>query len=143
VVTWPDPLKMIDDMIASATQPGGHKITWFWSTGHSGAEIEKFLRSYGVRVWRRQYEERNGDVSIYGLTVRKSQAKWACTLLLTYNVAIRSGRVKGARAMASLPRTSWNSIAPAVGLGGIVSEMIIGKPKATNTRPRRKSRAWR
>ena len=133
---WPDPLKMIDDMIASMTQPAGHKITWFYQTGASGAEIEQFLRSYGVRVWSRTLEQTEGDTTWYGLHVRKSQAKWACTLLLTRGVPIRSGMVAGARPMKSLPASSWDSVAPAVGLAGIVTEFITGKPKAANTRRR-------
>lgn len=135
---WPDPLKIIDDAIASATQPSGHEITWFYQTGASGAEVEQFLRSYGVRVWGRTYETEEGETTWYGLHVRKSQALWACSLLLTMGVSIRSGLVEGAKPMATLPRTSWDSIAPAVGLGGLVTQMITGRPRAKNTRSRRR-----
>ena len=136
---WPDPLKIIDDMIASASQPSGHKIT-FWAAGDfSGMDAEKFLRGYGIRVWGRDYAEvqRDGNDAFYGLTVRKKQAKWAATLMLTAGYPVRTGDL-GAKAMTSLPRSSWDSVAPAVGLGGMVSEMIGGSPRAKNTRRRGK-----
>lgn len=133
---WPDPLKIIDDAIANMTQGPRHQITWFYQTGASGAEIEQFLRSYGVRVWGRTYERQDGETIWYGLHVRQSQARWACTLILTIGVPIRTGAVEGARPMKSLPRTSWDSVAKPVGLGGIVTGWITGRPKAANTRPR-------
>jgi len=138
MIMWPDPLKIIDDAIASATQPKGHEITWYYQTGASGAEIEQFLRSYGVRVWGRTYEQEEGEMTWYGLHVRESQALWACSLLLNLGVPVRSGLVEGAKAMSTLPRSSWDSIAPAVGLGGVISEFFMGRPRAKNTRSRRR-----
>lgn len=130
---WPDPLKMIDDMIASATQPEGHEITWFAACDYDGMEAEKFLKGYGVRVWKRTYrDDSDGDDAFYGLHVRRSQAKWAATLMLTAGIPIRSGGLE-AKAMVSLPKTSWDSVAPAVGLGGIFAEVFGGSPHAANT----------
>jgi len=145
----PDPLKFLDDLIADLTQPPGHKFTWYAGGGFPGTDVEAMLRSHGIKVWKRVYPEKQkketDPAPFFGLTVRKKQAKWAYQLMLTAGVPVRSGQIDGVRPLKNgMPKSGWGSVARPVGLGGIVSELIGGRPKRRARKPRtgKPGRAW-
>ena len=50
----PDVFKGIDDAAAVARYGRGVRLTWERGHGFSGADVERLLRRYGVRVYARQ-----------------------------------------------------------------------------------------
>ena len=130
------PYMWAENAIIEALEPDSHRFEVAW-TDYNGAQIEHFLRGYGVRVWNREVSDDEGD-EWFSFHVRESQATWATALLLTIGVTILVGEVEGVKPMAELPRTSWDSTAPAMGLFGLLVEGWTGKPEAKNTVKRRR-----
>lgn len=114
---WFDPLKWIDDAYTAIRNGRGTLITWD-ATINGGAEVEALLRSYGVRVYGRQYPTRATPIS--GCHVRKNQAKFADGLLRGHGIAVLSKTLS----KPIRPARQWGAPAPAQGLGGMVGDAL-------------------
>lgn len=84
----PDVLKMVDDAAAVSRYGRGVRLTWTRGQGFSGADVERLLRRYGVRVFARQYATKAGDD--FGVTVTRGQARWAEFVLRRAGVPLTS-----------------------------------------------------
>ena len=118
---FPNVLKMADDAIAVSRYGRGVKLTWERGQGFSGADVERLLRKYGVRVYARQYAESAGDE--FGVTVTKGQARWAEHILRRAGVPLTSPLIdesnRNVQAGRGMPR-EWRKGEPQkpVGLAG-------------------------
>ena len=124
-----DPIKWIDDMLASAVNGRGVRIEWIG--GLPGAEGELLLRSYGVRCWRRAYDHEREER--FGVHVRPSQAKFAAGLLGGAGCAV----VVGPRVAPIRPASAWGVAAPAQGLSGLLVDFLGGGVRFRNRQDRR------
>ena len=122
---FPDPLKWLDDFLAVLRWGPGVKITWAAVSGWPGGRVEKLLRGYGVRVYRRQYSINGSD---YGVHVLPQQAQWAEYLLRKAGCPLTSAliseknrRVQGGGAMPK----AWGVPAKPVGLAGRVADFFM------------------
>jgi hypothetical protein len=86
-----------------------------WPRGaHTGAQVESFLRSYGVRILDRKV---SGDE--HGVWVSDKQAKYADGLLRGAGFAITSAPLSKPIA----PRHRWGRAAKSVGIVGAIGDM--------------------
>ena len=76
---------LIDEFLACLTSSNCWTIQVSRHCGWSGAQIEKLLGRYGVRVWGRGF---NGD-EIY-FRVKERQARWAEYLLMRRGIPVTS-----------------------------------------------------
>jgi len=130
-----DPVKWIDDAATSAANGEGVLLTWD-STVHTGAEVERLLRSYGVAVYGRKYPL--SDDPTAGCHVRKAQAKYADGLLRGHGIAVLSPQLSP----PIRPRHRWGVDAKPQGFGGIVGDMMGvmdgARPAPIRQRPQRR-----
>lgn len=126
---WFDPLKWIDDIYTTSRNGRGTLITWD-ATINGGAEVERLLRTYGVRVYGRTYPTRKNPVS--GCHVRDSQAKFADGLLRGHGIAVLSKQLS----KPIKPTRQWGAPAPAQGLGGMVGD-VMGVMDGVKRKPRK------
>lgn len=106
-----DPLKWLDELVTSLRFGLGKQITWQAGTGAQGAQVEMLLRSYGIKVLKRQYTNNSGRD--YGVTVKPSQQEWAQYLLDQH---LAGGKMPQA----------WGVAAAPVGLLGRVADWLAG-----------------
>ena len=125
---WLDPIKWIDDIYTIARNGRGVLIQWD-STVHTGAEVEAFLRSYGIKCYSRQYPA--GGIA--GCHVRTDQAKWADGLLRGAGFAVLSKQLS----KPISPRSQWGVPARAQGFGGMVGD-LFGVMDTVNRRNRQR-----
>lgn len=117
----PDVFKGIDDAAAVARYGRGVRLTWERGHGFSGADVERLLRRYGVRVYARQYATKDGDD--YGVTVTTGQGRWAENILRRAGVPLTSPLIdesnRNVQAGRGMPR-EWRKDKPQkpVGLAG-------------------------
>lgn len=130
---WLDPIKWIDDAFTTAANGRGVLLQWD-SRAHTGAEVEAFLRSYGVKVYARRYPA-NG---VAGCHVRREQAKYADGLLRGAGFAVLSKPLS----KPISPRSQWGVPARAQGFGGIVGD-LFGVMDVVNYRNRQRRRRGR
>ena len=76
-----DPIKWLDDLWVSLRFGRGVELTWP-ATAATGAAVEMMLRKYGIRVFHRQYTNKQGRP--YGVSVKPQQAVWARYLLAKF-----------------------------------------------------------
>jgi hypothetical protein len=129
-----DPVKWADDAVTGAANGEGVLLTWD-STTHTGADVERLLRSYGVACYGRKYPL--SDDPTAGCHVRKAQAKYADGLLRGHGVAVLSPQLSA----PIRPRHRWGVDAKPQGFGGIVGDMMGvmdgARPAPIRQRPRR------
>lgn len=130
---WLDPIKMIDDLYTTSRNGRGVLIEWDANV-HTGAEVESFLRSYGVACYARKYPA--GGVA--GCHVRKRQAAFADGLLRGAGFAVLSKQLS----KPITPRTQWGVPAKAQGFGGLVGD-ALGVMDSVNRRNRERRRRER
>lgn len=130
---WLDPIKWIDDLYTTSRNGRGVLIEWD-SNCHTGAEVESFLRSYGVKCYARRYPS-NG---VAGCHVRTAQAKFADGLLRGAGFAVLSKQLS----KPITPRTQWGVPAKAQGFGGLVGD-ALGVMDSVNRRNRERRRRER
>lgn len=123
----PDPLKWIDDTLCILRYGAGVKITWSSGTDWAGGDVEMLLRSYGVRVWNRQYARKKG-VDDYGLHVRPQQARWAEYVLRKAGCPLTSPLISEANRHVqpggAMPR-AWGVPAKPVGFVGRMVDFLL------------------
>lgn len=117
-----DWLKWLDDAIASARHGSGTWITWDSNDSRSGADAERFLRSYGVRVIARQYSEK--QTRDYGVKVKDAQAAWADALMRVDGWPVTSPSL--GKTLRTLPPAWGVPVAPVGFLGNILSNAGFG-----------------
>lgn len=130
-----DPIKWLDDLLCSAVNGRGVQVVWVG--GQTGAEGEVLLRSFGVRCWGRVYDyDREGR---FGVTVRRSQAAWAASLLAGHGFCVVSHpNVRPIR-----PASSWGKPAPAQGFAGLAVGLFQSMPRHARRADRRLARRKR
>lgn len=114
-----DPLKWIDDALALLTNGPGHKLEWYKSSGWAGGRVERILREYGVRVYRRDYGHGRDTL---GCHVRKRQAAWADYLLRRAGCPLVSPAL--ARTGAGAMPAAWGVPAKPAGVAGWIVQML-------------------
>lgn len=113
-----DPIKWLDDLLCILRYGPGVKLTWAAVAGWPGGRVEKLLRRYGVRAYRRQYSINGRD---YGVHVLPQQAAWADYILRTAGCPLTSApRSKPGGVM---PR-EWGVPAKPVGFAGRVVDFL-------------------
>lgn len=127
---WLDPIKWLDDLYTTSRNGRGVLIEWD-SNCHTGAEVEAFLRSWGIKCYGRKYPA--GGVA--GCHVRNAQAKFADGLLRGAGFAVLSKPLS----KPITPRSSWGVPAKAQGFGGIVGD-LFGVMDVVNYRNRQRRR---
>lgn len=120
-----DPVKWVDDLCAISQNGIGVKITWAAGTTWRGAEVERILRRYGIRVYARQYTT-PGNGRDYGVTVRTQQADFADYLLRKAGVPVSSPQRTAPVAVGAMPVASGTP-AKSVGFAGFVVDLLLGK----------------
>lgn len=120
-----DPVKWIDDILAIGQNGTGVKLTWLAGTAWRGAEVERILRRYGVRVYARQYTTPDNKRD-YGVTVRAKQADWADYLLRKAGVPVSSPERNVVAVTGAMPQAKGTPAKP-VGFGGLVVSILLGK----------------
>ena len=120
-----DPIKWIDDFLCLLRWGPGVKLTWAHVSDWPGGRVERVLRQYGVRVYRRQYSVNGSD---YGVHVLPQQAQWAEYLLRKAGCPLTSSlisegnrRVQGG---GTMPK-AWGVPAEPVGLAGRVADFLM------------------
>lgn len=130
-----DPVKWIDDAVTMSANGGGVLLQWDANV-HTGAEVERLLRSYGVACYGRQYP--TSDNPTAGCHVRQAQAKFADGLLRGYGIAVLSPQLSP----PIRPRHRWGVDAKPQGFGGIVGDMMGvmdgARPAPVRQRPQRR-----
>lgn len=133
-----DLIKWIDDAVARARHGRGRMITWIPYT-HSGSDVERMLRSYGIKVYARQHIDKQMEKHLKdrmvepgrhnGVTVRTEQAEWAEYLMLRYGVAVTSPLVKDshARVQSGQMPKAWQVPAKPVGVTGALVAALMGE----------------
>ena len=117
-----DPLKWIDDALALLTNGPGHKLERDQSSGWAGGRVERILREYGVRVYRRDYGHGRDTL---GCHVRKRQAAWADYLLRRAGCPLLSRPLSGTGAKPGPMPRAWGVPARPVGLAGWIVELFM------------------
>lgn len=130
---WLDPIKWIDDLYTTSRNGRGVLIEWDANV-HTGAEVEAFLRSWGIKCYGRKYPA--GGVA--GCHVRTAQAKFADGLLRGAGFAVLSRPLS----KPITPRTQWGVPAKAQGFGGLVGD-ALGVMDSVNRRNRERRRRER
>ena len=119
-----DPIKWIDDLLCLLRWGPGVKLTWANVSGWPGGRVEKILRRYGVRVYRRQYSVNGSD---YGVHVLPQQAVWAEYLLRNAGCPLTSPLIsesnRHVRAGGAMPKP-WGVPAKPVGFAGRVIDFL-------------------
>jgi hypothetical protein len=129
-----DPLKWIDDLLCTLHNGGGVLLTFQIDTTWSGEDVERLLRTYGVKVYARVYADDDGHA---GLHVRHAQAKYADGLLRGHGVNVTSPVLS----KPIRPSTSWGAPAKAQGLAGMLLDDLQPAPRRERrTRNRRGTR---
>lgn len=118
------PIWLIDDLIASSKYGRGVKIEWARG-GRPGADAERLLRAYGVRVWGRQISYK-GDQP-WGVRVRANQAGFADALMNAAGFPVLTPDRGKRRSMPYLPRRAWGVPAKPVGLAGTFVKWMGGE----------------
>lgn len=113
-----DPLWILDNIWAFSKFGQGVKIEWVGSTG---ANVERFLRGYGVRVWGRQISYKVGEP--WGVRVPANQAAYADALLRVKGYAVTSPHL--GKKFNKVPRP-WGVPAKPVGFVGVFVRNIGG-----------------
>ena len=120
-----DLIKWIDDFLCLLRWGPGVKLTWVNVSGWPGGRVERILRQYGVRVYRRQYSVNGSD---YGLHVLPQQAMWAEYVLRKAGCPLTSPLVNEANRRVqpggAMPR-AWGVPARPVGLAGWIVDMWL------------------
>jgi hypothetical protein len=80
----PDVVNSLDGIFGEIRHGGMHRFRFSSEHGHSGIQVERILRRYGIRVWGREVTV-TGDI---GFLVKKRQAVWAEYLLLRAGVPL-------------------------------------------------------
>ena len=127
-----DPLKWIDDAVQLAKHGDNVLLTFQTDSSWAPVDVERLLRTYGVKVFARQYEDDEGHA---GLHVRAAQAKFADGLLRGHGVNVTSRQLS----RPIRPSTSWGAPAPAQGLAGAVID-AMSRPLPTRRRRQRRTR---
>lgn len=128
-----DPVKWIDDAVTMSAN--GDSVLLLWnSNAHTGAQVERLLRSYGVAVYGRRYP--TSDDPVAGCHVRKAQAKFADGLLRGHGVVVLSPQLSP----PIRPRWRWGVDAKPQGFGGVVGDLLFGvmdgqRPAPVRPRP--------
>jgi hypothetical protein len=78
------------------------------------------LRSYGVRVFARQYPRKHGGVA--GCHVRRAQAKYADGILRGHGVPVLSKQLS----RPIRPRRRWGVMAKSSGFAGWMNDALFG-----------------
>lgn len=130
---WLDPIKWIDDIYTTSRNGRGVLLQWD-SRAHTGAEVEAFLRSYGVKCYARRYPS-NG---VAGCHVRSEQAQYADGLLRGAGFAVLSKQLSPPIS----PRSQWGVPAKPQGFGGIVGD-AMGIMEGVNRRNHQRRRRGR
>ena len=119
-----DPIKWIDDLLALIRWGPGVKLTWANVSRWPGGKVERILRRYGIRVYRRQYSVNGSD---YGVHVLRQQAEWAEYLLRRAGCPLTSPLIsEGNRSVqpgGAMPK-AWNVPAKPVGFAGRVIDFL-------------------
>ena len=130
LLQWFDPIKWLDDLYTTARNGRGVLITWD-ANCHTGAEVEAFLRSWGIRVYGRKY--RTSTDPTCGCHVRKRQAAFADGLLRGHGYAVLSPPLS----KPIRPNRQWGVSAPSQGLGSMVGD-LFGVMDGVNRRRRQR-----
>lgn len=130
---WFDPIKWLDDLYTIARNGRGVLLTWD-SQAHTGAEVEAFLRSWGIRCYARQYPS-NG---VAGCHVRSRQAVFADGLLRGHGFVVLSPQLS----KPITPSSQWGVPAKATGFGGVVGD-ALGVMDGVNRRNRERRKEQR
>lgn len=119
-----DPIKWFDDFLCLLRWGPGVKLTWAAIPGWPGGKVERILRQYGVRAYRRQYSVNGSD---YGLHVLPQQAAWAEYLLRRAGCPLTSPLVSQANHSVqpggAMPK-AWGVPARPVGFAGRVIDFL-------------------
>jgi hypothetical protein len=112
-----DPVKWVDDAVTMGAN--GESVLLLWdSTVHTGAEVERLLRSFGVACYGRKYPM--SDDPTAGCHVRTAQAKYADGLMRGAGFAVLSRQLSP----PIRPARQWGVPAKAQGLGGVVGDLM-------------------
>ena len=116
-----DPGKLIDDLYTRFRNGGGVLLEWdAQATDGAPSDVEALLRSYGVRVFARQYPRKHGGVA--GCHVRRAQAKYADGILRGHGVPVLSKQLS----RPIRPRRRWGVMAKSSGFAGWMNDAIFG-----------------
>ena len=116
-----DPGKLIDDLYTRGKNGGGVLLEWdAGATDGAPSDIEALLRSYGVKVYARQYPRKHGGVA--GCHVRRAQAKYADGILRGHGVPVLSKQLS----KPIRPRRRWGVMAKPQGFAGWMNDAIFG-----------------
>lgn len=133
---WFDPLKWADDAVQLAKHGDSVLLTFQTDTSWAPVDVEHLLRSFGVKVYARQYQDDEGHA---GLHVRAAQAKFADGLLRGHGVNVTSRQLS----RPIRPSSSWGAPAPAQGLAGAVIDATTGAPRRRRRAAERRQRSRR
>lgn len=135
-----DPIKWVDDAATMGMNGDSVLLTWDAKV-HTGAEVERLLRSYGVACYGRKYPL--SDDPTAGCHVRAAQAKFADGLLRGNGIAVLSPVLSA----PIRPQYRWGVDAKPQGFGGIVGDamgvMEGYRPAPVRERPGQASGGWR
>ncbi len=115
-----DPGKLIEDLY-TRSKNGGVLLEWdAGATDGAPSDIEALLRSYGVKVYARQYPRKHGGVA--GCHVRRAQAKYADGILRGHGVPVLSKQLS----KPIRPRRRWGVMAKSQGFAGWMNDALFG-----------------
>jgi len=107
----PDVVNSLDGLLGEVRHGNMHRFRFSTEHGHSGIQVERLLRRYGIRVWGREVTV-TGEI---GFLVKRRQAVWAEYLLLRAGVPLtvplleaQNRRYAGRHTDSSMP-TPWNA----------------------------------
>jgi hypothetical protein len=81
---FPEIVNPVDGLYARVVHGSMHRFSFATGAGVSGHQVEKMLRTYGIRIWGREMENPEERAFL----VKQSQAKWAEYLLCRAGVPL-------------------------------------------------------